>query len=376
MQFETLYFRPKLGWDKEFPSLDSEKTLVLVFGVSEEAEFTHAFEQLQTQYPSAQFIGCSSAGEIIGEQEHDESLVATVVKFNSTTLRTAQTELNAMTSSYQAGCQLAEALRGEGLKHVFVLGDGLQTQGSELVSALSAELGPDVTITGGLAGDNMKFAKTLTCAQTQMGTSTISAVGFYGDKLQVHFGCSAGWDRFGPERIITKSEGNILFELDGRPALDVYNAYLGEYAKDEHINGFHFPFGIRPGADGSEQIVRTVMEVNEADKSLRFAGDVPLGWTAQLLYANSDRLLLSAENTAADAVCGEEPVLAISVSCVGRRVALGARAEEELEAVFSVLPKGSALAGYYSYGEIAPDKSGKTCLHNETMTLTTFREAA
>jgi hypothetical protein len=61
---------------------------------------------------------------------------------------------------------------------------------------------------------------------------------------------------------------------------------------------------------------------------------------------------------------------------VGRRLVLGSRTEEEIEATLEVLPKGTQQIGFYSYGEISPYTAGTCDLHNQTMTLTTLSEAA
>jgi hypothetical protein len=207
----------------------------------------------------------------------------------------------------------------------------------------------------------------------------VTAVGFYGDRIHIGHGSKGGWDRFGPERRVTKSRGSILFELDGRPALQLYKEYLGERANGLPATGLLFPLALRCDQSDSKSLVRTILAVNEGEQSLTFAGDIPEGAFAQLMKANYDRLVQGASEAASSTKLsgdGDSSTLAIAISCVGRRLVLGERTEEETEATLDVLPKGTQQIGFYSYGEISPYTTGTCDLHNQTMTLTTLSEAA
>ncbi len=182
---------------------------------------------------------------------------------------------------------------------------------------------------------------------------------------------------FGPERAVTKSLGNVLYELDGKPALELYKKYLGERAAELPASALLFPLAIRP-EKSEHRVVRTVLSVDEQTNSMTFAGDVPEGYRAQLMRANLDRLIQGAEEAAAAAhhmMEAGSSTLAIAISCVGRRLVLGERAEEELEASLAGLPRGTQQVGFYSYGEISPSGVDGCDLHNQTMTLTTISEA-
>jgi hypothetical protein len=198
--------------------------------------------------------------------------------------------------------------------------------------------------------------------------------------LVVGHGSKGGWDKFGPERVVTRSDGNILYELDGKPALALYKEYLGEKAKDLPSSGLLFPLSLRANASDEKNLVRTLLAVDHEKQSMTFAGDVPQGFRAQLMKANFDRLVdgagaagLMAKHVTPGATTGA--VLALAVSCVGRRLVLGARTEDEVDALRAVLPDDSHIAGFYSYGEISPYASGHCDLHNQTMTVTTFSES-
>jgi hypothetical protein len=186
-----------------------------------------------------------------------------------------------------------------------------------------------------------------------------------------------GWDPFGPDRLVTRSSGNVLYELDGRSALDLYKRYLGDKARDLPSSGLLFPLRIHTG-EGETGIVRTILSVSEKDNSLTFAGDIPEGSYARLMKANFERLIdgaCGAARTSHQAMGSMPAELAILISCVGRKLVLRQRVEEEVEASREVLGAGAVLAGFYSYGEISPFTPGAKCaLHNQTMTVTTLAE--
>jgi hypothetical protein len=262
---------------------------------------------------------------------------------------------------------------------VFVLSDGLCVNGTSLVDGLARHLPPGVAITGGLAGDGSRFGRTSVLDRHQPEANRICAVGFYGERLRIGHGCDGGWSDFGPERRITRSEGNVLFELDGKPALDLYKTYLGERAAGLPGTALLFPLSVRREGDGQETLVRTILGVDEESRSMTFAGDMPQGGLARLMRANTDKLIASAGEAARQAALGasaSDDTLVISVSCVGRRLVLGERTDEEVETVLDNAPQRASHVGFYSYGEISPAvPGGASELHNQTMTVTVFSEA-
>ncbi len=284
--------------------------------------------------------------------------------------------------SFDAGKKLAAGLPKEGLTHVMVFSDGLKVNGTALVRGLAEALPANVSATGGLVGDGAAFKTTLVGLDSQPKEGKIVLVGFYGNGLKVGYGSLGGWDTFGPERIITKAKDNVLFELDGKPALALYKEYLGEKAAGLPSTGLLFPLSLRIKNDkgGEVEVVRTLLAVDEKAQSMTFAGDMPVGTPAKLMKANFERLIDGASGAASMSVepLGKSaPELAILISCIGRKLVLKERIEEEIEAVHSVVGKGAAIIGFYSYGELCPTASTeKQCqLHNQTMTITTFREA-
>lgn len=388
MQIEQSTWTEAHGWAPELPgSLSESARLILAFGATSVLRKQQLLEQVKRSYPHAHILGCSTAGEICGPRVSDDSLVITAVSFQHTVFRGAQIELSQVTDSFQAGKSLAQVFpssvpsvtsdQPEELVHVLVLSDGLHVNGSELVRGLTEYLPERVTVTGGLAGDGARFGETFVFWDQPPARDVVAAVGFYGKRLRVGFGSLGGWDPFGPERLITQSKGNVLYEMDGHSALGLYKKYLGEYAKELPAAGLLFPLSIRtrPGEAG---VVRTILSVDEQDQSMTFAGDVPEGAYARLMKANFDRLIdgaVEAAQISYQTIGSIFPDLAILISCVGRKLVLRQRVEEEVEGVRDVLGERTILTGFYSYGEISPFTPGSKCeLHNQTMTITTFSE--
>lgn len=351
--------------------------LVLLFGATARLGAPSALRQIREWYPEALLVGCSTAGEISGTAVCDDSLVVTAVRFLRTQVHLAQVPVGSMEESCAAGVALAKALQRPGLTQVLVLSDGLKVNGTELVRGLRANLPDSVGLTGGLAGDGPHFQHTVVCANGVPAAGLIAAVGFCGEQLHVGYGSLGGWDAFGPERRITRSRRNVLYELDGRSALALYKEYLGPHAAGLPASALRFPLALR--GDEGRVLVRTVLSIDEREQSMTFAGDMPEGAYARLMKANFDRLIDGAAGAARaglERLGSFRPELAVLISCVGRKLVLQQRVEEEVECVREVLGTGPVLTGFYSYGEICPSGAVTRCeLHNQTMTITAFSES-
>ena len=356
----------KNSW-KDYPSaLNAEKCkLVLVFASSEKITDPAVYAHIKGLYPHADIVFSSTAGEIIDDSVYDDSVVVTAIEPEKTTIKTVKTDISAHGSSFEAGKHLMAQLANDELKCIFVVSDGTFVNGSELVDGFNHDNANNVLLTGGLAGDAARFEKTFTGLNQVPSQGNVIAIGFYGTLLQVGHGSFGGWDEFGHERIITRSDKNVLYEIDGKNALDLYKQYLGDYAKELPGSALLFPLSIR--INGSEKnLVRTILSLNEEDKSMTFAGNLPEGSTVRLMKANFERLIEASSTAAENSIAGKNTELAILVSCVGRKLVLQDK---------EVLGDKAAITGFYSYGEISPFNGATKCeLHNQTMTITTFTE--
>ena len=353
-------------------NLDSEQTLVFSFFDRELPDIENHLAKIKEQFPKSVVMGCSSSGEIFKGEVNDKSISLAVVQFEKTKIKYAKE--NVLESSEAIGRSIANQLKTDDLKAVYLLSDGLNVNGTALIQGMNEILGAQVKISGGLAGDGSRFIQTDLCDQGVLGSKIVIAVGLYGDDIEVQCASRGGWDSFGVSRKITKSVNNVLFELDGKPALELYKEYLGDKASGLPGSALLFPLEIMLAT--GQKVVRTVLAVCEADQSMTFAGDIPQGMTCQLMQANFDRLVQGAEDAAEDlnVKSNLNPVFCLAVSCVGRRLVLGERIEDETEGVLDFLPKQSIQAGFYSYGELSPQGAGSCDLHNQTMTLTLISE--
>ncbi|MDD2925336.1 FIST N-terminal domain-containing protein [Rhodoferax sp.] len=350
--------------------------LILVFGP---ADWLRTLAQpLATHFGHACYLGCTTAGEISAQGVSDGTCVVTALRFESARVQMTSTVLMDMSDSAAAGARLAQQLPAPGLRAVWVLGQGVGINGSAMIAGMTGVLGSGVLIAGGLAGDAAAFKETFVLDGAGVHADRLVGVGLYGQALEVTHGSFGGWAPFGPARKVTRCRGNLLYELDGEAALDVYKRYLGEHAKDLPASGLLFPFAML-GRDRSEVgLIRTILAVDEAQGSLTLAGDIDPDGYLRLMHASTDALVDGAEAAAQAALTkssGGDPGLALLVSCVGRKLVMGGRVEEEVEAVAEVFHQHAVLAGFYAYGEISPFTGEVTCrLHNQTMTITYVTE--
>ena len=362
------------GWDQP-PGL-SNAQLVLYFGGREQLRCGERFRELKQRYPTAHLLGCSTGGEIIGSRVLDDSVVTAAIEFTHTTLRPATVPITRVEDSTAAGHALADMLMAPDLRHVFILSEGVHVNGSALIDGIYEVLPRHVTLTGGLAGDGPHFRQTIVGVDTQPKERTIAAIGLYGDAIHVTYGSASGWEPFGPERTITRSKGAVLYELDGKPALDVYKQYIG--ADAEHLPGsaLAYPISIRPTHESEHEIMRSVVGINEYEKTILFAGDVPTGHIAQLMCCEFDMAVDAAGTAAERASSGQgDNSFAILVSCISRKLLFMEKITEEINAVADVFAGKVPTIGFYSGGELCPQQtSGQCCLHNHTMTITMLSE--
>jgi hypothetical protein len=356
--------------------------LVLYFGSRGDLENEQRYLELRTRFPEAHIVGCSTGGQILGDEVFDDEIAAVALSFRATRLRLASEGVAAAGFSRRAGEALGRKLAAEDLSAIFVLSDGLNVNGSDLVAGIAGMVGSAVPVTGGLAGDGPRFQATLVGADGPPRDHLVAAVGFYGDAVQIGFGSAGGWDVFGPRRRVTRSSGNVLYELDGEPALDLYERYLGEEdAKGLPSTALLFPLRVYEPDRPDHDIVRTILSIDREARSMTFAGDVPEGWVAQLMRGHFDRLAAGAATAARKAVGDAHPPageqVALLVSCIGRRLLMGQSTADEVEATAPELGDNVKRIGFYSYGEISPHAVSGFCqLHNQTMTITTISEAA
>lgn len=382
MKITTCEWNTQSGWSNLPPAREDNggqaTTLVLAFCDPAVADNPAPLRELGDNFPTAAVVACSTAGQIHGSVVNDVAVAATIIDFDSTIVSAEIVPIEGIAASKSAGFDLSQRLMADANgvpASVIVISDGLVVNGTALMEGMSEGLPPGVPVSGGLAGDGSRFERTWVSLNGSVDTDSVIGIALWGSSLKVGHGSAGGWQPFGPIRRITKSEGSVLEELDGQAALGLYKSYLGDKAEELPGSALLFPLRI-VSPDGAHDLVRTVLAVDEENGSMQFAGDIPTGWDAQLMRTTVDRLVEGASDAAEASkldLPAADPALALAVSCVGRRLVMGSRTEEEAEACLDVLGNNTVLTGFYSYGEISPI-DGFASLHNQTMTLTTIAE--
>ena len=359
----------------QFNSLNAN--LVIAFGERIFLEKTLPYQKIKGLYPNATIVICSTSGQISNSNLVQNNLVATAISFEKTKIKASEIDILLNPDIKLLGKKIKEDLLSDDLKSILVISEGSLINGTELINELILQTREAVPIFGGLAGDEYNFEKTIVGLNSDASAGKIVAIGFYGDNIHFGFASEGGWSDFGPEREVTYSEKNVLYKIGERFALDLYKEYLGKYAEELPGSSLYFPLSMKENAT-SEPVVRTILSIDEEKKSMTFAGDIPIGSKVRLMKGNFDKLIDASYNAASLIHNNQsnKPELALLVSCVGRKIVLGDRIEEEIEVVREVFGDNMLICGFYSYGEISPTLNKVACeLHNQTMTITTIYES-
>ncbi len=367
--------------DKEWQFLGEtislKQPLVLVFGNRLLLETIDVYQELKELFPNGHIVMGSTSGDITATYVDDVGITATAIEFEKSEFLIKTTNLlHQKLDSHKTGNDLMKQFPQKNLKSVFIISEGSFINGSQLTQGISENLQQDVLVTGGLCGDSDRFEKTISGYNQAPKEGEIIAVGFYGDSLEISCSLYGGWTPFGPERIVTKSKANVLYELDGKPALDLYKKYLGEKSKELPSAALLYPLNVKIKEE-NHAIVRTILNIDDAKKGMILAGDIPEGAKVQLMMTNVDHIANASEKAikSANEHRKNKAELAIVVSCIGRKLVLDQRVEEEIEEVANVLDTQVTICGFYSYGEIAPFNGEHACkLHNQTITITLISE--
>lgn len=377
MHIASSHFKNNVWSIDPISLVDSKKQqLVLLFGDKDKLIHSNFSTDLLTIFSEATCVFCSTSGEIVGTSVYNESIILTILSFNKSFYHGHEIAINDEKNSFEAGKKLAGKIKKDGLRHVLIFSDGGLINGSSLIHGLQSVLSESIPITGGLAGDGDHFQETVVGLNRKPEKGKVVAIALYGESLEINFETMSGWETFGPERIVTSANENVLFELDGNNALDLYKKYLGEYAENLPSSALLFPLSLKITTPETT-LIRTILSIDFAEKSMLFAGNIPKGSTVRFMRANFDKLIDAArELSCAKAIeNSENPVFALLISCVGRKLILNHRVDEEIESIATNLPTNTIISGFYSYGEIAPINNTKiSALHNQTLTITTISE--
>lgn len=375
MEIEQSKWCPTQEWVKLYSSKNGHRSqLVYVFGNQDILQTKGRLEEIQEMYPSADIVVCSTSNEIYNGQVFNGSIVLSAIYFEYTKIQAVTINLRDVKDSFDMGTHISAMIEKDDLRHLMIFTDGNQIDPAHLLTGLHFNISSSIPITGGLAGNNTNT--TITGLNDVGEEGNIVGVAFYGEKINIGHACHGGWTPFGPERFITKSEDNILYELDHIPIYDFYSKYLEGIVEDMKEAAKIYPFGLAT-ASGEDRLIRAFLRFDE-NKNAVFAGDMPEGSKVRLLRTNINHLLDSAAIAAENSwkpFNMQDPEFALIVNCNARKLVLQDWLDEEIVAVKNHLGKRTKSIGFYSSGEFSPQyQDTKTELHNHTMTITTFSE--
>ena len=326
---------------------------------------------IQERWPGLPIIGSSTAGEVSSQLGYrEESVCLTLLAgegFEACVGRGLDTRDDLDGAVKQAVSALGDAVP----KLAIMICSPFCANAEAIARTLHRELGERACpIVGGLSGDHQMTESTRQFCGEWSDFDSVSVIFLTGD-LVASWGVASGWFPIGNRHTVTRSEGNKIFEIDGRPALEIYQSFWGDRVSG---NLGEFPLAVCVDGPDDDYFLRAAMSLDELEGSVSFAGDVPQGSTVRLTEVLPEGLLSGTEQSVRNAAArfdGEEPSLALLFSCAARKWVLGTRAEEEIEHLMrsfddSRLPALS-VSGFYAFGEICPlDEDGPPMLHNET----------
>lgn len=401
MQISLSIYRRSTGWFPPLPSeLDSPQTLVLVFGDSAFVEEPAPFLELSDCFVQAVLAGCSS-GPVPGACGwRPGELTAAVIRFQDTHLHGAAVQVRQRRDSALMGAALAAQLpavpmqqqdahggvapleRQGPLRLALLLSDGQAVDGEALLRGLRGGLPLSARITGGLAGDRGATgpAWVYGCDGRLPAPGRACVVGLYGPRLHVGQGHAASWQPMGMAHHITRAHGSVVYELDGRPALEVYRGYLGSEAARLPASALLHPLALT-AADGQTPAIRSVLTVDEHRGALLLATSLAEGSRVQVMQRQTDDLALSTRQAAQRAVQALPPGarhLLLAVGCLDLPGADGTMTDAPLAMPWPLSLSRDALpaVGFHSLGELAAGASpGEVQLHHQTQAFTALAEA-
>lgn len=334
---------------------------------------------------SAPLIGCSDAGEIITEGSKERGVAVMAIVSDKIDFITASGgAINGQPK--QAGKKLAQDLKSKTknkLKCLMMLSDVLTGNGADIVRGAQEELGDEILLFGGAAGDDFAFKKTFVYLNDRALESSLAGVGLAGE-FAIGIGVRHGWEPIGLPLKVTKSAGAVVQEINNKPAIKVYEDYFGKQAEEMKKEplakmAITYPLGMKIKAS-DEFLVRDPITV-DAQGAITCAAEVPVGAEINLMIGSKEEAIAAAKKAAGIAkeqLQGTAPAAILMFNCIARCKLFGRYANDEIKAIKSVLGEDVPLIGFYTYGEIAPfgisGKYRKAYFHNETAVVIAIGE--
>ncbi|MBM3272405.1 hypothetical protein FJY94_03985 [Candidatus Kaiserbacteria bacterium] len=339
----------------------------------------------------ALLVGASTAGEITTVGPLKKHSVAVMLITSDSIRFSAAADTTVGTDARAAGKTVADKVKqlaGDDFRALLMFPDVLVGNGADIVRGILDSLGDHFPVMGGAAGDDFKFSKTFQYLNDQVLSGAVVGLGLSGT-FRLGVGVKHGWIPIGSPSRVTKSQGSILHELDGKPAIKLYEDYFGEeearHLKEETLAklAIAYPLGMRI-AGSEEMLLRDPLSV-DAHGSITCAAEIPEGAEVQLMIGSRESAVAVAREAAQYALNqleGAQPKAVIIFNCIARNKLFGERAGDEIAAIQEVLGPSVPLLGFYTYGEQAPlggeVRNLERCnpaFHNETVVICVLGDA-
>ena len=350
------------------------------------ASIGHNFEDLIAETkklaPSARILAASCCG-IVGKEGVSESMkdIAIMAVKGTEFAISSTNDINGH-NSYERCYQMALDLKNQSssINMIYFLGSGIDIANDQCIKAFEEVLGADVTIFGATSSDNMKGFINFQAVDDQVYEHGAYVVGFFDQSLTIDTQATHGFVAVGQPLVVTKSNGHIIEELNGKPAWSEYLRNLG--LPENSSCGDSIPIGAlgeKLSTElaleyGNEHILRVVTK--HEGENMYYATNCEEGtelWLTtrdeELIFREMDRIVLEMNKRAE----GKIPVAVFHADCLARgRFLFDRIIKEELvsrmQYPFYVNGECPPWLGMYGFGEFAR-LGGENAYHNYTTAL-------
>jgi hypothetical protein len=327
---------------------------------------------------SISIFGATTSGEFISSEISEGGIAIMLLEINPAYFKILFFETRD-SSAFETSKQLGVEGKKVFSNPAFIIASGwLHTDGEQIVKGIEEGVDSDVTVFGGMAGDDLALREPLVFTYGKHSITGLVAIIIDEDKIDIKGIATCGWKPIGTTKTVTKSSGNIVYTIDHKPALDLVIKYLGldidsDSNKDVVTNiGAYYPLQLE--RENAPPVMRTAMLGNKEDRSLICAGNIPQG--AKIRFS------LPPDFDVIDTVVAEcidlkneeqhEADAMIMFSCISRYLSFGVMTSEEIERVQKVWD--APFIGFFSYGEFGKSKRGKHEFHNNTCCIVALKE--
>ena len=309
-------------------------------------------------------VGCSDAGGITNAGPVENSVGVMAISSDKLHFYTGLNE-EVKNGAREAGQSVAKEVQKnakEPLRAFLMFPDVLSGNGADIVRGVLDVLGEHFPVLGGAAGDDFLFEKTYQYKDDKVISGGVTGLGISGDFV-MGAGVRHGWMPIGSPMIVTKSKGSVVYELDHKPALSIYEDYFGEERAKDLKNeplarlAITYPLGIKiSGLD--EYLIRDPITADE-NGAITCAAEIPEGSEVRLMIGSKEKAIEAAQDAARKLMKdfqekGATPKLVLMFNCIAREKLFAQKANDEIQAIMKIIGKDVPLLGFYTYGEIAP----------------------